>query len=142
MRIVYRAKSECPGFVSSSVELGQTLILNAPRPLYGDSTDDTWELPFVCGRHYAAIDPNSVYAPDRIAANRKLDAVVVRYIADDTLESIGTWWYNAFCGGVPRWCSRSELSQKGLDIINRHEIIDDEDSYRLIDFPQEMNNER
>lgn len=137
-KIRYVQLSERPDFVSNAHALGHTLIMNAPRPLYGDMVDDTWNLPVVHGRHYAALTPNGTYTKDRILANTKLDAVELRYVPNNRLESLGRSYYGLYWGGVPARADVDDLINLGLDIVNRHEVIEPEDDnkFGLDNYPQ------
>ncbi len=131
IKIVYRPLSERPDFVSNAIGQGYTTIHNAPRPLSGDVVDDSWNLPNVHGRHYAALKPGDVYYSDRLVANARYDAVEVRYVDDSKLESLGKSYYMLYLSGVPKWATITDLIDKGLEIVNRYELIEPEDDSKF-----------
>ncbi len=137
IKIVYRPLSERPDFVSNAIGQGYTTIHNAPRPLYGDVVDDSWNLPNVHGRHYAALKPGDVYYSDRLVANARYDAVEVRYVDDARLEELGKLYYTLYLSSIPDWIGVDELIIRGFEIVNRYELVDftDESKFSLSEYP-------
>lgn len=59
------------------------IILNAPRPLLGNRT---WEGEWGHGRHWAAIDPADVYAPQWLRKSLDLDGWAVEFVGQEDYD--------------------------------------------------------
>jgi len=99
-------------------------VLNAPRPLYGTihvSGNDafTWTGPFVEGIHYAAIDPTDPEASRWLEENRRLGAVLLRYVTEDEIAE----WAGGYCHPVPvEEFTEADLRQAFFALCGRREV--------------------
>lgn len=59
------------------------LVLNAPRPLLGTRT---WEGEWGHGRHWAAIDPEDIYAPVWLRKSLELDGWVCEFVGQEDFD--------------------------------------------------------
>lgn len=78
---------EKPQWVQEQEDMGR-IIFNAPRPLWGTETNDSWELPFIHGRHYAAVDPNDDRYEAMVKQNNNLDGVVLVFVTQEYAKQI------------------------------------------------------
>ena len=78
---------EKPQWVKEQENMGR-LIFNAARPLWGTETNDTWELPFIHGRHYAAVDPGDDRYEAMVKTNIGLDGVVLVFVTQERAKQI------------------------------------------------------
>jgi len=117
---------EKPVWVKNQEALGNTVIHNAPRPLFGTATDDTWNLNGPRGRHFATINPDAENAVSMVDYNRRMDAVEVRYVTEQECikialdyveEKYGTTEANQLAAS-PRSEDQRWLVNRGLDLMN------------------------
>lgn len=65
----------------------------AARPLYGHEVDNSWEQPFIHGRHCAFIDPTRDDADFMKKRNLELDAREVIFVSEqDAFEEVMLWY--------------------------------------------------
>lgn len=69
------------------------VIHNASRPLRGHAVENSWQLPFVHGRHYAAIDEDAADAAAMAEYNEQMDAVRVVYVTEQEAYENAVGWY-------------------------------------------------
>jgi hypothetical protein len=84
-----------PQWVAEQEAAGNTVIHVAPRPLYGDAREDTWAMPFLRGRHYAALNPNGEDYTGNVKRNTTLDASRVVYVTESEALETGKAWYRS-----------------------------------------------
>jgi hypothetical protein len=98
-------------------------IHNAPRPLWGDWISNTWELDYIHGRHYAALNPSSADYERMCKMNDQNDAWELRYIDEETAVAAGLQYYTE---KLPKYLDRIDrdnpehinlLVQKGLQFL-------------------------
>jgi hypothetical protein len=120
-----------PDWVKQQVEAGNTVIHNAPRPLTGDATNDTWELDFVRGRSYAALNPNGPHFEASCFYNQRMDAYHLIYVSEEDAYQKGLAYYLE-CYGNTRmaanlhneaWLAehRQEIIERGIDVFNGYD---------------------
>lgn len=119
--------SEKPKWVEDQEKLGNTVIHIAARPLYGNAVENSWQLPCLHGRHYAALSPSDQHFDTWVQRNQQLDARWVQYISSEVAVRAGIQYYQA-C--MPRLIGRLDfddpehkemLVERGLQWLNRKE---------------------
>lgn len=120
----FHTLTEKPEWVTAQERLGATVICNAPRPLYGNATNDDWSMPFVHGRHYAALDPNYPEFEAWMKRNEELDACQLRFVTQQEAVEAGLKYYEA---EYPQYLERIRmddprhldmLAKRGVDVLN------------------------
>ena len=115
---------EMPEWVKTQIENGRTEIHNAPRPLFGDETNDSWDLDFIHGRHYAALDPSGPRFEEMADYNRRMDAFKIHYIDEEKARTVGLSWVQKNRTDLANELDMSDpdhrdwLLRKGLDLLN------------------------
>lgn len=66
-----------------------SIIFNAPRPLYGDE----WQGDFCSGVFYAAVHTHDPYRATWIKENKSLDARVLAYVSEETARQMVRDYY-------------------------------------------------
>ena len=79
------------------------VIHNAPRPLWGDLVDNSWDMPFIHGRHYAWLDPNGEDYEVMRKENQRSDACELRFTSAQDAFNEGLAYYDEF---YPKMMSR------------------------------------
>lgn len=92
MKTVYTLR-EKPEWVTEQQRAGRTLILAAARPIYGHAVENSWNMPFIHGRHFAAIDPTASDAQEKITESARLDAAQIVFLTEDEAFEMGCEWY-------------------------------------------------
>lgn len=120
----YYTLIEKPEWVSEQETKGATVICNAPRPLYGNETNDDWSLPFIHGRHYAALDPNYPEFYAWMKRNEEMDAYRIEFINEEMAVNAGMKYYQ---DNYPQYLERISLDSprhrkmlatRGIDHLN------------------------
>lgn len=111
-----------PDWVKRQEAHGLTVICNATRPLYGNAVNDTWELPFIHGRHYAALSPDDGYFADRMKNNERLDAVQLIFLDKERVIAAGKQWYEENCPDCI-YLSDEDLMEQGLKLAESGDLL-------------------
>jgi hypothetical protein len=121
---------EKPEWVVEQEARGFTVIHNAPRPLYGDAREDSWQMDFIKGRHYAALDPNGKDYETWARLNADLDAVQLKWVSEADAYEIGLKWYRIYLGenshiDLTEEKYRQDVINRGVDVLNGYETLED-----------------
>lgn len=130
MKTLFVARKK-PQWVVEQEAKGFTVIHNAPRPLYGNAREDSWQMDFIQGRHFAALDPNGADYEVWTRLNEELNAVQVEWVAEAEAYEIGLKWYRLYLGKNSRIDPaeekyRQDVIDRGLDVMNGIETLQDE----------------
>ena len=103
---------------------GNTIICNAPRPLYGNEVSNDWDQPFIHGRHYSALNPKDDRFDKWMKDNESLDARQLVFVDQEMAIKAGLEYYQKH---YPKYVDRINqndsahiemLIEKGLDYLN------------------------
>ena len=83
-----------PDWCQERMDKGMVIHV-AARPLYGTEVENSWEMPMVHGRHYAALDPNDDRFSLWVKQNHGLDGREVVYVSKATLLQAAFSYYQA-----------------------------------------------
>ncbi len=124
-------EADKPEWVDQQTKAGNTVIHNAPRPITGDATEDSWSLPFVSGRHYAALNPNGPNFSQFTTYNERMDAIQLVYVTEEVAQKAGLAYYREMYKNTrvekslkdPKWLDRyrREIINRGLDTLNGYD---------------------
>ena len=107
------------------------IVFNASRPLIGDIT---WKGDFLRGVHYAAVNPNGEFSKGNIVTNSKLDASIVRYLDEKTIQNM----YLHSVSDVMRQRLIKTIQDKGISSRARADFLSNN---RVQDLPYDAFNE-
>ena len=126
---VFYTTIDKPEWVTAQEQKGFTIIHCATRPLYGDATENSWNMPWIRGRHYAALDPNGTDFETYRRLNEQNDASEIRWADLNKAYATGIAFYEQYYSGNDRVDFRAEkfrqhVTEKGLEVMNGFETID------------------
>ena len=88
-------------------------------------------MPFVQGRHYAALNPNGPNFIQFTAYNERMDAIQLVYVTEEAAYTAGLAYYREMYKNTrvekslkdPKWLERHrlEITNRGLDTLNGYE---------------------
>jgi hypothetical protein len=118
---------EKPEWVIEQESKGITVICNATRPLYGNATNDDWSMPFIQGRHFAALNPNDSEFSNWLKRNEQLDACLLIFVDKETALEAGLEYYRV---EYPEYLDRINMDDpehvkmlvnRGIDSLNGYD---------------------
>lgn len=83
-----------PEWCGSQIEKGFVICV-AARPLYGNNVENTWQLPMIHGRHYAALDPAGPQYATWCKLNQELDGRQVIYVEETAALEAALAYYQS-----------------------------------------------
>jgi len=121
MKQIAVLKDAAHEWYAQQVAKGYTEIHQASRPLWGDATHDTWDLPCYHGRHAAAIDPKGKNAALYRKQNAESAAARLLFVTEEEAHAAGLKHYQAMRPSVLAAIDlddyRDHIIIKGLEIL-------------------------
>lgn len=106
-------------WVYSQFADGRNVIVNASRPLFGEVSENSWQLPFIHGRHYAAYAQDSNDYERLNELNGKQDARRLVFVDDDLAFEYGRQYFMKY----GEWVTPELLERLRDDVIQQGLLV-------------------